>query len=104
MISSVTRAADPATQPRVQLALDKLPDAQRAQAESMLRQSKRDEAIPYARTGQHDRVAGIDCDIYAQRSSSGDTRNLCAASYTALKLDAAAIGRASCRERRCQYG
>src|SRR3546814_1362294 len=41
----------------VQLALDNLPDAQRAQAESMLRQSKRDEAIPYARTGQHDRVS-----------------------------------------------
>lgn len=88
MISSVTRAADPATQPLVQLALDNLPDAQRTQAESMLRQSKRDEAVPYIKTGQQDQVASISCEIYTQRSSSGDTRSVCAAPYAALKLSA----------------
>lgn len=86
MIGSITRAADPATQPLVQFALDNLPDAQRTQAESMLRQSKRDEAIPYVKTGQQDHVAGISCDIYTQHSSSGDTRRLCVAPYAALKL------------------
>lgn len=88
MISGVTRAADPATQPLVQLALDNLPDAQRSQAESLLRQSRRDEAIPYAVTGGHDRVANYPCTIYRQRSDTGDAREVCAAAYADLKLSA----------------
>lgn len=88
MISSVTRATDPTTQPLLRLALDNLPETQRAQAESILRQSQRDEAIPFVKTDRHDQIAGIDCNIYTQRSDSGDTRSLCMAPYAALKLSA----------------
>lgn len=88
LVRGVTQAADPASQPLLQLALENLPDAQRGELESLLRQSKRDEAIPYTATGAHARVAGHPCTIYRQRATTGDVREVCAASYDDLKLSA----------------
>ncbi|NGY04702.1 hypothetical protein [Solimonas terrae] len=86
LVRSITQAADPASQPLLQLALENLPDAQRTQAESLLRQSQRDEVIPYAATDRHDQVAGYPCTIYRQQSDTGDRREVCAAAYGDLKL------------------
>jgi hypothetical protein len=82
-------AANSAAGPLVQLALDQLPADQRDQAESLLRQSKRDESIPFRRTAQSSRVAGIPCQVYEQHASSGDLRRLCLARYADLKLSQA---------------
>lgn len=86
LINGINSAADPSVQPFVQLALDNLPADQRAQAQAMLRQSKRDEAIPFQHTAQTGTVAGIACQVYEQHSSGGDTRRLCVARYADLKL------------------
>ncbi|MGH8446343.1 MAG: hypothetical protein ACREVL_13810, partial [Solimonas sp.] len=88
LVGSIAGADDPATQPLLQLALDSLPDAQRQQAEAMLRQGKRDQAIPYRSTGAAERVAGIPCTVYAQNVDSGDRRTLCMARYADLGLSA----------------
>jgi len=86
LVRGVTQADDPARQPLLQLALENLPDAQRGELESLLRQSQRDEAIPYVATGAHARVAGHPCAIYRQRATTGDVREVCVASYEDLKL------------------
>lgn len=87
LVAQLNRA-DPASSPLLQLAMDNLPDAQRRETEKLLRQAKADEAIPYVKTGQQSRVAGIGCELYRQQSSSGDTRSLCAAPFAALQLGA----------------
>lgn len=81
-ISSV----DPAQSSLLQLALENLSEAQRHEAEDLLRQAQADANYPFLKTGTRDREAGIGCDIYHQRSSTGDTRQLCAADFSALKL------------------
>lgn len=86
LINGVAGASDPASQPLVQLALENLPAEQRAEAEGLLRQSKRDEKIPYTPTGARDRIAGIACEVYEQRSENGDRRALCTARYADFKL------------------
>lgn len=87
LIGGISNAADPATQPLVQLALENLDSGQRAQAEAMLRQTKRDAAIPYVKTGAQERIAGISCKVHEQKTADGD-RTLCAAAYGDLGLSA----------------
>ncbi|WP_157623101.1 hypothetical protein [Solimonas soli] len=88
LINGISSAADPATQPLVQLALENLDPAQRAQAEAALRQARRDENVPYAKTGARERIAGIPCEVYAQQADNGDRRTLCMATYADLGLSA----------------
>lgn len=89
LIAGIDGAADPAAQPLLQLALGGLDAEQRAQAEALLRQSRREAAIPYAKTGARERVAGIACDVYTQKLDSGEPRSLCLAHYADLGLDTA---------------
>jgi hypothetical protein len=86
ILQTVHSSADPAAAPLVQLAMENLPEAQRQQAEQMLRQSRADEAIPYRKTGARSTVLEIPCEVYQQRSSSGDLRTLCVAAFADLKL------------------
>lgn len=88
IIGGITGAADPAAQPLVQLALEHLDPAQRERAEAMLRQAKRDENVPYEKSGTRERIAGIACEVYAQTSDSGDRRTLCMAGWQDLGLSA----------------
>lgn len=79
-------SVDPSQSTLVQLALENLPEGRRQEAESLLRQAQADANYPFLKTGARAAEAGIACDIYRQRSSTGDTRKLCAADFSDLKL------------------
>lgn len=86
IVSSLSSASDPASQPLLQFALGSLPPEQRGQLQRMLEQSRQDAQFPYRRSGVLERVAGIPCEVYTQRSPTGDARSLCAAGYDELGL------------------
>lgn len=86
IISTLSSAGDPSTQPLLQLALGSLPSQQRAQLERMLAQSRRDAEFPYTSNGVLERVNEIPCEVFVQRSPTGDTRSLCSARYADLGL------------------
>lgn len=88
IVSSLSSAGDPSTQPLLQLALGSLPPEQRGQLERMLAQSRRDAEFPFRSNGVLDRVNGIDCEVFVQRSPTGDARSLCVANYASLGLAA----------------